>query len=212
MGNNEIYLNHISDAINSNSQSRLSYLANLVSLNIAIYAGVYLLNTDDLWFINGEKLFLLAILLLVNLLFTAMYFREHNITRNRDDKFLKYLKESNNCSVPNVASRLEEEINKEDFMQGWTWGATKVLFAVFNSVPIVFGFLLLFKHYHIIASGKADEYYIVALLMQKSIGEIYINNSWATEVIFSSGMIILSIIIWLILTCYEYKRTNKEDC
>ena len=136
----ELYLNHISNILGAELHGRMSYLQFLVTINIALYVAIYYSTDKLIWAINGIKLFLLLLLIIVNYAFSRMYLREHNITRIRDQRLLAELNEESNDSV---AHRFKEALDSKDHMRSQTWETTKLIFSIFHSIPIVYFCLLL---------------------------------------------------------------------
>ena len=136
MNKDELYLNYLANTVISEGQSRIQYLSFLITINIAVYAAIYYLIPNQLWLINGSKLFLLLLLIFVNAMFVVMYLREHNISRNRTDELLDYFKNGWEGSTGYAARYIEGCI--ETNMRGWTWICNKLLFSVFGSIPVSF--------------------------------------------------------------------------
>ena len=143
----EMFLSHISNILCAELHGRMSYLGFLVTINIAIYAGLNLLTDkgQSIWQFSLQKTALLLILIFVNFIFTVMYLREHNITRIRDSGIRKELGESSKVKM--VAKVFHHDLSDNDCLRGITWWATKLLLAVFNALPLAFLIVFLWKEY-----------------------------------------------------------------
>jgi hypothetical protein len=195
-----VYLNHISNALNEGSRGRLTYLGFLVTINMAIYTAIHLLEPKDLWAISGSKLFLIMLLIFVNGAFSWMYLREHNLAQSRDDKFLKYLKKGETCpeeqicgdcppdkkNKGNVACHIENEVWEFDKKwRGHTWIATKLLMSTFNAIPMGFFLVLIF-----ISPFRQDSW----------------QRFWAIEVTFGFFILIICVLIYQYIHLKECPR------
>jgi hypothetical protein len=188
MDKDEIYLNHLSNLLISGSQWRLNYLGFLITINIALFGAIYFLDNHQLWVISGAKMFLVFLLIFVNIIFTLIYLREHNQAVIIKKEFFQYLQTGWEGGAGHVAKHMRPRIDGRDAMRGWTWELTKILFAVFNAVPLTYLIFLLF-----INSQK--------------------NNFMGNEFTCAEGMILailllISFVIHMFLSCKEAKENN----
>jgi len=146
INNDKLFIGHISNVLCTELHGRMSYLGFLVTINIASFAGLNLLTNkgQSIWQFSFQKTALLFILIFVNLIFTIMYLREHNITRIRDQGLRIALGENVEITATSTFAR---DLKSDDNLRGITWWATKLLLAVFNAIPISFSMIIICKEY-----------------------------------------------------------------
>lgn len=179
----DIYLNHLSNIMTSQAASRLQYLGFLIPINLAIYAGIHALNQHDLWALNGQKLFITLMLIFINLCFTRMYLREHNLIDIRDETFC--------AQVNGEAYRgFKAQLDQKDKMRGIEWQTVKIILSGINAVPIVFLVGLLITNL-----PKRFEFFGLGIL----------------EIASGIALIVGGRIIYLLLEHNEHHRTDTES-
>jgi hypothetical protein len=135
----ELWLKETAGHVYHGNTGRVSYFGFLISINIALYVGIYLTGNKNLWTGLDIQLLLLAFLIFINIALSFIYLREHILDKTLYNNLEKYLDSKHSKEI----KILRNNISKEDTMKGRVWLMTKIIFSVIISLPLTYLFILL---------------------------------------------------------------------